>query len=164
MKRRFGEGVRPVHRLDRDASGLLVLARTQAAAGGLSAQLRDHSMKRTYRARIAVPLPLGTEGAIDAPLRWAGGRCWVDASGAAALTRYRVVLRADGATELEVSLETGRMHQIRVHLAHALGPILGDRKYGGRRAAQLMLRAVRLELVHPNTGAPLRFEVPGLSA
>ncbi len=145
-QRAFGSEVRIVHRLDRDASGLLVLALTKASAAWLSAAFRDHTAKRTYRAWIAVPLQVGAEGTIDAPLKWAGGRCWVDDSGAKAVTHYRVLSREQGRTELEIHLETGRMHQIRVHLKHALGPIIGDRKYGGKRHDHLMLRAVRLEV------------------
>ena len=149
-----------VHRLDRDAAGLLVLARTQPVAAALSADLRAHRVERTYHAEVAVPLPIGTEGTIDRPLRWAGGRCWVDPSGVAAVTRYRVLSAAPGATLLEVRLETGRMHQIRVHLASALGPILGDTTYGGRPAPALALRAVRLGLTHPHTGVWSVFERP----
>lgn len=155
----WGDEVRLVHRLDRDASGLLVLARTKTVAGILGLAFREHAIQRTYRARVAIPLPVGHEGTIDQPLKWAGGRCWVDKSGARSVTHYRVLARVDGATELEVRLETGRMHQIRVHLKHALAPILGDVKYGGRPADHLWLRAVCLELEHPATGEALRFEL-----
>ena len=163
-RRRWGKSVRIVHRLDRDASGLVVLARSKEAAAALSEAFRTHAIRRTYRATVAIPLPLGTCGTIDAPLRWAGGRCWVEASGAKAVTHWEVVGCEGAFAELEVRLETGRMHQIRVHLAHALGPIVGDRKYGGARAEHLMLRAVRLELSHPVGGQALVFEVPYLLA
>ena len=120
---------------------------------------------RTYRARIAIPLAVGTKGTIDRPMKWAGGRAWVDSAGAPAVTHWTVVAtHPDGTTELEVELETGRMHQIRVHLAAALGPILGDTKYGGPPAPALALRAVRLELVHPKTRAAMVFAVDAACA
>jgi len=158
-----GPGVRLVHRLDRDASGLLVLAKTPAIAGQLGELFKTHDVQRTYRAHVAVPLPVGTKGTIDAPLKWAGGRCWVDQSGVRAVTHYEVVAREGRLTEVEVQLETGRMHQIRVHLAHALAPLVGDRKYRGPRADHLHLRAVRLEFVHPTTGATCDLRVAGTS-
>ncbi|MFT7624158.1 MAG: 23S rRNA pseudouridine1911/1915/1917 synthase, partial [Myxococcota bacterium] len=85
--------MRTVHRLDRDAAGLMVLAKTKEAATALSAAFADHTARRTYRAAIGVPLPIGTSGTVDAPLKWAGGRCWVDPSGVAAVTHYSVVER-----------------------------------------------------------------------
>ena len=161
--RRWGPGMRLVHRLDRDASGLLVLARNPAVAAWLSQGFRLHKIRRTYRARISIPLPMGMKGTIDRPMKWAGGRAWVDDGGAKAITHWTVVAaHPDGTTELEVELETGRMHQIRVHLAAALGPIVGDTKYGGAPAPALALRAVRLELLHPNTRVGMVFEVVAL--
>jgi 23S rRNA-/tRNA-specific pseudouridylate synthase len=159
----YDKEVRVVHRLDRDASGLLVFARDQQTAALLSDGFRDHSIKRQYRAHIGVPLPVGTSGIINEPLKWAGGRCWVDASGARAVTHYDVVARESGYSVLSVTLETGRMHQIRVHLSHALAPIIGDRKYGGPKADTLHLTAVRLEFAHPDTGKWLCFEVKSIS-
>ena len=155
----FGRSVRLVHRLDRDASGLLVLARTPEVAGKLGAAFKGHEVQRTYRAAIQIPLPVGTEGTVDAPLKWAGGKTWVDPTGASARTHYRVVERAGRLTWLEVRLETGRMHQIRVHMAHALAPLVGDRKYKGPRGDHLHLRAIRLALTHPRTGEVLSFAV-----
>jgi len=161
---KFGKSVRLVHRLDRDASGLIVLARNKRAATALAQGFRRHDIKRTYHAIVNVPLPLDTSGTIDKPLKWAGGRCWVDKSGVQAITHYRVIGRTGSQTQLECRLETGRMHQIRVHLSKTLGAIIGDRKYGGERSDKLMLRAVQLELAHPSTGESLIFTVDGFGA
>ena len=157
---RYGASVRLVHRLDRDASGLLVLARTSHVAGTLGDALKTHAIERVYHAVVDVPLPAGLEASIREPLRWAGGRTWVDPNGTPAVTHYRVVAVDDTGTHLRVQLETGRMHQIRVHLAHALGPIVGDRKYSGRHSSHLHLRAVSLSFHHPSSGEWLEFKVP----
>lgn len=159
----YGNQVRLVHRLDRDASGLIVMARTKRAATILAEGFRTHTIQRTYHAIINIPLPVDTEGTIKKPLKWSGGRCWVDASGVPATTHYRVIGRHSTQTRLECTLETGRMHQIRVHLSQTLGPIIGDRKYGGIRADKLMLRAVQLELNHPTSHERLTFQVNGFS-
>lgn len=156
-QREYGSDVRLVHRLDRDASGLLVLARHGESASALSLALRKHAIERVYRAVVSVPLPLGTAATVDVPLRWAGGRTRVDPHGTAAVTHYEVIEQAENGTVLRVQLETGRMHQIRVHLAHALGPIVGDRKYGGAPSTHLHLRAVHLAFAHPSTGKPVKF-------
>ncbi len=160
LQREFGLQVRVVHRLDFDASGLLVFARTRHAAAVLSVALESHAVERTYRAVVKPPLPDGASGTISAPLRWASGRCWVDSNGAASTTHWRVVGAHAEGTELEVTLETGRMHQIRVHLKHAIGPIVGDTKYGGAPSTRLWLRAIRLAFEHPLTRKPLVFMVP----
>lgn len=158
----YGPQIRLVHRLDRDASGLVILARNRAVAATLGDAFRAHTVRRTYRAELAVPLPVGTSGTIDRALKWSGGRCWADPSGVSAVTHYEVVEREGPRSVLEIRLETGRMHQIRVHLAAALAPLVGDRKYGGPKADRLALRAIRLELDHPVTGRPLRCEVSPL--
>ena len=157
----FGESVRLIHRLDRDASGLLVFARTPKAAGILGSALKKREFERVYRVRVGVMLPIGTKGTIDLPLKWAGGRAWVDEAGVIAITHWVVVSHADGASELEVRLETGRMHQIRVHMAARLAPVLGDRKYRGTRADKLYLRAVHLGFTHPHTQEWRSFAVSG---
>lgn len=162
-QRQFDKGVRLVHRLDRDASGLLVLARSRRIAGVLGEALRTHSVERVYRARVAVLLPLDAKGTIRLPLKWAGGRAWVDDSGVEAVTHWKVESHASGTSELEIQLETGRMHQVRVHLAARLAPIVGDRKYGGPRADRLYLRAVRLSFMHPATECVTRFSVTGFT-
>jgi len=155
----YGPSIRLVHRLDRDASGLLVLARGRKTAGVLGDALRVHAIERIYRAVVSVPLPAGLQATISEPLRWAGGRTWVDPNGTPAVTHYEVVGPHEHGTELRVQLETGRMHQIRVHLAHAVGPIVGDRKYGGAAGDQLCLRATHLAFAHPISGERLEFSL-----
>ncbi len=158
-----------VHRLDKDTSGLLVVARTEQARAALAAQLADRSMGRTYRA-----LSLGTipedSGVVEAPV----GRSSRDptlmavtASGRPARTRYEVLRRYGrpiDSTLLSVQLDTGRTHQIRVHLAAVGHPLLGDARYGGRRRelplARTFLHAERLRLVHPASGEPLELVSP----
>lgn len=163
---RFGaERPRLVHRLDRDTSGVLVLARTAQAAAKLSAAFRGRDARKIYWAAVVgVPHPLA--GRIDLPLAKEGGpkgeRVAVeDESGQRAVTRYRVADRAGKrAAWLVFEPETGRTHQIRVHAA-ALGiPILGDGKYGGRDAflggsgisPKLHLHARAIRLPHPRSG------------
>ena len=86
----YGPSIRLVHRLDRDASGLLVLARDRKTAGILGEALRTHAIERVYHAVVSIQLPDGLEATIDAPLRWAGGRTWVDEHGTPAVTHYAV--------------------------------------------------------------------------
>ena len=138
----------------------MVVARTQHAAAVLSADLKAHRIQREYEAFIGAPLPEGLSGTIDLALRWSGGRCWVDKSGAPAVTHFEVLGRVGDHTKLRVRLETGRMHQIRVHLKAKLGPIIGDKKYGGQPHSVLRLRAVSLELLHPLHQRELQFEAP----
>jgi 23S rRNA pseudouridine1911/1915/1917 synthase len=164
--------VRAVHRLDRDTSGLLLVAKSAGAHARLDAQLRERRLRREYLAWVAGRVG-EDEGRIEAPI----GRDPRDRrlravlpGGDPAATRYRVVERMERATRLELELETGRTHQIRVHLAHAGHPVLGDSTYGGPRVERLRrpaLHAARLALEHPASGAPLRFEAavpPDLAA
>jgi 23S rRNA pseudouridine1911/1915/1917 synthase len=171
-----GAEVRPgiVHRLDKGTSGLLVVARTVEARRSLVAQLMDHSVQRVYTT-VVVGTVDSDEGVIDAPLGRSGRdptRITVDASGREARTRYRVEARfvePGPATRLECRLETGRTHQIRVHLAAIGHPVLGDERYsrgtpevlGGWRPLagdRPFLHARRLAFVHPRTGIEMRFE------
>jgi 23S rRNA pseudouridine1911/1915/1917 synthase len=122
-----------IHRLDKDTSGLLVVARTLEAQTSLSRQLMARSMSREYRA-VCVGVMTGG-GTIDAPIarnRKDRLRMAVRASGRPAVTHYRVLERYRAHTFLSVQLETGRTHQIRLHLSHAKYPIVGDPVYGGR--------------------------------
>ena len=139
----------------------MVLARSRQSAGLLGDALRGHLVERVYRARVGVLLPVGLQGVITDPLKWAGGKTWVDPSGVRAETRWTVISQQVNASELEVELSTGRMHQIRVHLAHRLSPIVGDRKYRGSQGDKLYLRAIRLRFQHPISKQALCFEVDG---
>jgi len=166
-----------VHRLDKDTSGLLLVARTLQSHTALVAALARREIKRTYRAICQGVLTGG--GTIDAPIgrhRRERTKMAVTEAGRPALTRYRVVQRFRAHTYCEIELETGRTHQIRVHMAHIRAPLLGDPVYGGRpklppaasdelRAAlqafrRQALHASRLRLAHPETGAELAFESP----
>ncbi len=158
-----------VHRLDKDTSGLLVVARTAEAQTSLVRQLAARTVKREYLALVHGAVTAA--GEVDAPIgrhRTARTRMAVTARGRPARTRYRVLERFDGATLLAVTLETGRTHQIRVHM-HALGhPLVGDPAYGRRtrgasplaRFPRQALHAARLGLVHPATGLDCEWRSP----
>jgi len=166
-----GEPLRPgiVHRLDKDTSGLLVVARTPDAYTSLVAQLAARTMGRTYRA-LAVGSLSADEGAIEAPVGRSERdptRMAVTARGKEARTRYQVLERFTSpieATLLEVTLDTGRTHQIRVHLSAIGHAVLGDSRYGGRRkdvpTTRPFLHAERLRLVHPTLGTELEWTTP----
>jgi 23S rRNA pseudouridine1911/1915/1917 synthase len=166
-----------VHRLDKDTSGLLLVARTLTSHTVLSAAIEHRAVKRTYHAICQGVLTGG--GSIDAPIgrhRRERTKMAVTTGGRAARTHYRVVERFRAHTYCEVELETGRTHQIRVHMAHIRAPLLGDPVYGGRPklppapSAELRialqglrrqaLHASRLRLAHPVTGAALDFASP----
>jgi 23S rRNA pseudouridine1911/1915/1917 synthase len=168
LKPRGGYAER-VHRLDRDTSGALAFALSREARAGLIDTFRHHRIERAYLA-IVEGEPRAESGTIDAPLReeWVSGRRAVARPGEEqrpARTHWRVRERLPGAALLEVRLETGRQHQIRVHLAHAGLPILGDPVYGrparGRPLARRpMLHAFRLAFAHPVTGERVSAESP----
>ena len=164
----LGAPVTIVHRLDRETSGVTVLARTKGAAATLSEAFRAGTPEKTYLA-LCARTPAPPEGRIDAPLGKDPARAGlrrVDPRGDAAATRYRTLRAGPGGALVEARPETGRTHQIRVHLAHLGAPLLGDARYGGpRRVGELaiprvMLHAIRLELAHPTTGARMAFEAP----
>jgi 23S rRNA pseudouridine1911/1915/1917 synthase len=153
-----------VHRLDRDTSGLLVVAKTEAAHRSLARQLSDRTLGRTYWALVHGGFREET-GTIDAPIARHPRdrrRMAIVEGGREAVTDFRVVERLNGATVLELSLRTGRTHQIRVHLASIGHPIIGDTVYGRADAAlaRPALHAMRLRLVHPNDGTERTFESP----
>lgn len=157
-----------IHRLDKDTSGLLVVARTLRAHRSLVAQLKERTVEREYEAVVTGVMTAG--GSVDAPI----GRHPVDrkrmavvTAGKPALTHYRVKERFAYHTHIEVHLETGRTHQIRVHMAHIRYPLVGDPVYGGRSRTlhhlsdgcreilsqfpRQALHAVRLSVQHPET-------------
>jgi 23S rRNA pseudouridine1911/1915/1917 synthase len=176
LKPRGGYAER-VHRLDRDTSGAIAFALSREARAGLIETFRHHRIERSYLA-IVEGEPAGEGGTVDAPLReaWVSGRRGVAKPGEEqqpARTHWRVRERLPGAALLEVRLETGRQHQIRVHLAHVGLPILGDPVYGKPRGApggkrlrrvapprRPMLHAFRLAFAHPVTGERVAAESP----
>ena len=158
-----------VHRLDRDTSGLLMVARTDAAQASLQAQLKARRVKKTYLALVHRSVAAAA-GRIEAPIGRDPGRrtrMAVTPNGRASITGYRVRERFAGWTLLELDLVTGRTHQIRVHLEAIGHPVAGDPIYGtgtSRRGpdglARLFLHSWRLELTSPSTGRLIRAEVP----
>lgn len=153
-----------VHRLDRGTSGLIVVARKDAAHRALSAQLGDRTLSRTYLA-IARGSVRSDAGELEGPIGRhprERKRMAVVAGGRFARTRYQVVERRRTHTLLRCDLDTGRTHQIRVHLAAMGNPVAGDTEYGGREpgAGRPMLHAWRLRLRHPRTGVEMSFEAP----
>ena len=156
-----------VHRIDGDTSGLIVAAKNDRAHLALAAQLQDHSLARVYEA-VAVGGFREDCGTVDAPI----GRHPVDRkkmavdrkNGREAVTHWSVLARYPGYTHVECRLETGRTHQIRVHLASIGHPLLGDTVYGSKKPwpglAGQCLHARRLRFVHPSTGEPLELECP----
>jgi 23S rRNA pseudouridine1911/1915/1917 synthase len=155
-----------VHRLDRDTSGLLVVARNDRTLRALQAQQQARSMTKIYLAVVDGRMR-ETSGVIDAPIArhpTDRTRMAVVAEGRAARTHWRVLEELGDYTFLEVQLETGRTHQIRVHFAYRQRPVLADPLYGPRRPRaafglqRQFLHAHRLGFVHPGSGAPLMFE------
>ena len=156
-----------VHRIDRDTSGLIIAAKNDRAHLALAAQLQDHSLARVYEA-VAVGNLREDAGTVDAPI----GRHPVDRkkmaidhkNGRPAVTHWSVLGRYPGYTHVECRLETGRTHQIRVHLASIGHPLLGDVVYGSRKPwpglAGQCLHARKLKFVHPSTGKLVELECP----
>ena len=158
-----GSSVRPgiVHRLDRDTSGLLVVAKDEEAREHLVAALRDRTVERRYKALVRSPMP-ATSGTIEAPIGRHPTRrtmMGIVPGGRPAITHYSLIEANDELAYLDIKLETGRTHQIRVHLAHLRRPVLGDRTYGGvnelaRRIGltRPFLHAYHLAFPHPDDG------------
>ncbi|MEZ5528852.1 MAG: 23S rRNA pseudouridine(1911/1915/1917) synthase RluD [Porticoccaceae bacterium] len=167
-----------VHRLDKDTSGLMVVAKTLAAHQSLIKQLQARTVSREYLAIVQGAMTGG--GTVDKPMgRHPQARtkmAVVDFGGKEAITHYRVLERFPAHTYIRVKLETGRTHQIRVHMASIGYPLVGDATYGGRlkfpKGASLelhdalrgfrrqALHATRLALIHPITGEPMEWQVP----
>ena len=163
-----GGELRPgiVHRIDRDTSGLIIAAKNDAAHQALAAQLADHTLARTYEA-VVVGALREDGGTVDAPI----GRCPSDRkkmavvpNGKRAVTHWEVLERFPGLTHVRCRLETGRTHQIRVHMAHLGHPIYGDTVYGGKKPVPGLtgqcLHAVGLRFVHPRTGETVELSCP----
>lgn len=170
-----------IHRLDKDTSGVIVVARNLTAQKALVEQLQARAFDREYEALCVGVMTAG--GTVDAPigrhpvhrLRMAVVAPGVE-RGKEAITHYRVIERYRLHTHIRVKLETGRTHQIRVHMAHIRYPLLGDPLYGGRLRIPVAcsggfkdllrgfnrqaLHAVRLGLHHPKSGRPLQWQVP----
>lgn len=160
-----------VHRIDKDTSGLLVVAKTDRAHSGLAAQFQKHTIGRRYLAVVA-GLPVPPAGRIETNLARSDANRQKIAvvappKGRHAITHYRVVEPLKGASLVECRLETGRTHQVRVHMAHLGHPLLGDPVYGQGRLADICrelgfrrqaLHARSLAFDHPITRAPLSFE------
>ena len=155
-----------VHRIDRDTSGLIIAAKNDFAHLALAQQLQDHSLRRVYEAVCTGGLPADS-GTIDAPIarhHTDRKKMAVDRlQGRRAVTHYTVLERYPGFTYVQCRLETGRTHQIRVHMAWLGHPLLGDRVYGGRPwpgLAGQCLHARQLSFVHPRTGEQVTLECP----
>jgi 23S rRNA pseudouridine1911/1915/1917 synthase len=158
-----------VHRLDAGTSGLMVVARTQPAYEDLVGQMSDRTARRTYVA-LVWGVPAARAGVVDAPIGRSARtptRMAVTAAGREARTRYEVEAAFADPVEaslLRCRLETGRTHQIRVHLAAIGHPVVGDERYGGLRtgldAPRPMLHASNLAFRHPGTGEVVEFESP----
>lgn len=156
-----------VHRIDKDTTGVLVVCKTDQAHRSVAEQLKVHSITRVYRA-IVHGVIREEEGTVDAPI----GRHPTDRkrmavnerNGKRAVTHYRVLRRFENFTYIECRLETGRTHQIRVHMASVHHPLLGDTVYGARKSVKnvdgQVLHAMILGLVHPVTGQYLEVEAP----
>ncbi|MDB5327813.1 MAG: pseudouridine synthase, RluA family [Phycisphaerales bacterium] len=151
-----------VHRLDADASGLLVFSLNNAAHASLKNQFFDHSAGRSYAAIVAAKINPPTGEIKSRLIEHVDGTVHLTTSnnGQPAVTHYEVKTYKKPYTLLTVTLETGRKHQIRTHLHSRGWPIIGDRLYEGAAAERLMLAAVRLQLVHPRTGETITFEAP----
>lgn len=155
-----------VHRIDRDTSGLIIAAKNDAAHLALAAQLADHTLARTYEC-LAVGNFRQDSGTVDAPIgrsRSDRKKMAVVAEGRPAVTHWEVLARYPGVTHLRCRLETGRTHQIRVHLAYIGHPILGDTVYGNRKPVPGLtgqcLHATGLRFLHPRTGCPVELTCP----
>lgn len=163
-----GGAIRPgiVHRIDKDTSGLLIIAKNDRAHLALSAQLKDHTLSRVYEA-VAIGSLKEDRGTVDAPI----GRSLRDrkkmavvSDGRRAVTHYEVLARYPGYTHLRCQLETGRTHQIRVHMAYLGHPLAGDPVYGPKSDPYQLggqcLHARELTFVHPTTGQTVHLTCP----
>jgi tRNA pseudouridine32 synthase/23S rRNA pseudouridine746 synthase len=168
-----GNRPRLIHRLDRDTSGVILTARTKPAAAMLGKAMMGRRIRKTYLAILAAA-PEPRQGLIEAALRRdeSGREAFMRICGAdhpdaeAARTRYRTLAATQAGALVELNPQTGRMHQLRVHLASIGRPIAGDARYGGALmlagapVPRLMLHAAALEFPHPDGSGPMRIEAP----
>lgn len=163
-----GGAIRPgiVHRIDKDTSGLLIIAKNDRAHLALSAQLKDHTLSRVYEA-VAIGSLKEDRGTVDAPIGRSlrdRKRMAVVPDGRRAVTHYEVLARYPGYTYLRCQLETGRTHQIRVHMAYLGHPLAGDPVYGPKNDPERLggqcLHARELTFVHPTTGQTVHLTCP----
>lgn len=162
----LGGELRPgvVHRLDKDTSGVMVVAKTDRAYLNLAKQFKSHTIKRKYIAFVKGVVEFD-EGIVDAPIGRHPTRRKDMAvefvKGRPAVTRYKVIKRFKDMTQLEITPQTGRTHQIRVHMSHLGHPLIGDRQYGGpAKLPRQALHAAYLGFTHPATGEPVEFQSP----
>ena len=163
----IGGELRPgiVHRLDRDTSGLLLVAKNDESQQALSRMLQERTIEKHYRALVE-GIPKEPEGTVSLPIgrsKKDRKKMAVDPEGREAVTRWRILREGRGCALLDVRILTGRTHQIRVHMKAIHHPVCGDPLYGlekGLRVPCLMLHAFSLAFDHPRTGEPLRFEAP----
>ena len=156
-----------VHRIDRDTTGSLIVCKNDQAHRKIAAQLKEHSLNRTYRAIVHGVLE-DEEGTVDAPIsrdeRDRKRMAVNEKNGKAAVTHYQVLKRFRDYTYIECRLETGRTHQIRVHMTSIGHPLLGDEVYGARKTPFYLegqtLHAHKLGFLHPGSGAYVEVEAP----
>ena len=162
----IGGEIRPgiVHRIDKDTSGLLIVAKNDNAHINVSEQIKNHEVKKTYMALVRGNVK-ENQATIDMPIARSTKdrtKMAVSKNGKSAITHITVVERFDGYTLLEVNIETGRTHQIRVHLAQIGYPIVGDYTYSNGRnpfgVEGQMLHSMKLEFVHPTNGKKMKLE------
>lgn len=161
--------IRPgiVHRIDKDTSGLLMVAKTNKAHISLASQIKDHSFTRIYEAVVYGTIK-ETSGEINAPIgrhkTYRKKMCVTDSNSKEALTKYEVIEQLNGFCHVRCRLFTGRTHQIRVHLAHIGHPVAGDPVYGPQKdktgLSGQLLHAKTLGFVHPTTGTYMEFSSP----
>lgn len=164
----IGGKIRPgvVHRIDKDTSGLVIIAKNDKAHIDISDQIKNREVKKTYLALVRGNIK-ENEAVINMPIGRSSKdrkKMAVDKKGKEAITEFKVLKRFDGFTYIEVNIKTGRTHQIRVHMAEIGYPIVGDEVYSnGRNPFNIkgqMLHAKELEFVHPTTKKIVKFEAP----
>lgn len=160
-----GKRPRLVHRLDTGTSGIMLAAKTAPGAADLSRQFAAREVRKSYVALISGDLPDGDEGeiavSIARPPRGERGPPRLGTpDGKPALTRWRILSRTDGAASIALYPRTGRLHQLRLHMAHIGCPILGDETYGGGQAPRMMLHAMGITFVAPGAELPTVWSAP----